>query len=43
MEEGVSRLGDWVKSKLSEAKGMVDEVKNSWRGHQEKGQHLECK
>jgi hypothetical protein len=35
-------LGEWG-STLSEAKERKDGVKNSWRGDQEVGQHLECK
>jgi hypothetical protein len=37
--EGASGWG----STLSETKGRDGGVKNSWRGDQERGQHLECK
>jgi hypothetical protein len=43
---GVRWVGGWVGgwgSTLLEAKGRVDGVGSSWRGHQEGGQHLKCK
>ena len=41
--EGSGQVECRVGSFLSEAKEREDEVKSSWRGNQEKGEHLECK
>ena len=38
---GVGRLGE--RNTFSEAKGMWDGLKNSWKGDQDMGQNLECK